>query len=147
MAKLLIDKIAQQVREAFSQLQEPVEVLLFSQENGCKTCQDTRQLVEEVVSLSDKLSRVEYDLEKDKAIASKYKVDKAPTLVIAGREDDRVVDYGIRVAGIPAGHEFSVLIQDLILVSGRDSGLSLKTREFLNILNKPVHLQVFVTPT
>jgi alkyl hydroperoxide reductase subunit AhpF len=137
MAKLLNDKIAQQVREAFWQLKEPVEVLFFSQKNGCKTCQDTRQLVEEVVDLSEKLSLVEYDLEKD----------KAPTLVITGREGDRVIDYGIRVAGIPAGHEFSVLIQDLILVSGRDSGLSLKTREFLKILNKPVNLQVFVTPT
>lgn len=147
MAKLLNDKIAQQVREAFWQMKEPVEVLLFSQKNGCKTCQDTRQLVEEVVDLSEKLSLVEYDLEKDKAIASKYKVDKAPTLVITGREGDRVIDYGIHVAGIPAGHEFSVLIQDLILVSGRDSGLSLKTREFLKILNKPVNLQVFVTPT
>jgi alkyl hydroperoxide reductase subunit AhpF len=66
--------------------------------------------------------------------------------VIAGREDDRIINYGIRLAGIPSGHEFSSLIQDLILVSGRDSGLSQPTRDFLKNLTEPVHLQVFVTP-
>jgi hypothetical protein len=39
------------------------------------------------------------------------------------------------------------LIHDLVLISGRDSGLSEQTREFLSSLDKPVHLQVFVTPT
>jgi alkyl hydroperoxide reductase subunit AhpF len=53
----------------------------------------------------------------------------------------------VRYAGIPSGHEFSSLIQDLILVSGRDSGLSEQTREYLAGLKEPVHLQVFVTPT
>jgi alkyl hydroperoxide reductase subunit AhpF len=50
-------------------------------------------------------------------------------------------------SGIPAGHEFGSLIHDLVLVSGRDSGLSQKARNFLAGLRKPVHLQVFVTPT
>jgi glutaredoxin-like protein len=57
------------------------------------------------------------------------------------------LDYGVRLAGIPSGHEFSSLIQDLILVSGRDSGLSAETRKALDDLDKPVLLQVFVTPT
>ena len=54
---------------------------------------------------------------------------------------------GIRYAGIPSGHEFSSLIHDLILVSGRDSGLGQETRNFLKSLDSPVLLQVFVTPT
>jgi alkyl hydroperoxide reductase subunit AhpF len=33
------------------------------------------------------------------------------------------------------------------MVSRRDSGLDAKTREFLKNLDKPLHLQVFVTPT
>ena len=63
------------------------------------------------------------------------------------RDGDVRTDYGVRFAGIPSGHEFSTLIHDLILVSGRDSGLSPETRAFLKGLEKPVHLQVFVTPT
>jgi glutaredoxin-like protein len=67
--------------------------------------------------------------------------------VIAGVDGGQVLDYGVRFAGVPSGHEFSSLIQDLILVSGRDSGLNPQTREFLGGLEKPVLLQVFVTPT
>ncbi len=70
-----------------------------------------------------------------------------PGLVLAGREGEEIIDFGVRYAGIPAGHEFSSLIHDLVLVSGRDSGLDRKTRDFLGGLTQPVSLQVFVTPT
>jgi alkyl hydroperoxide reductase subunit AhpF len=104
-------------------------------------------MVEEVTALSDKIHLSIYDLEDDQAVAGQYKVDKAPGIVIAGREGEQVLDYGIRFTGIPSGHEFSSLIHDMILVSGRDSGLSPQTKEILKGLDKPVHLQVFVTPT
>jgi alkyl hydroperoxide reductase subunit AhpF len=145
--RLLNDAIIEQVREVFDQLQEPVEVLFFGQEAGCEYCEDTLQLVQEIVALSDKLGVQVYDLDKDAAIALQYKVDKAPGIVIAGRDGDQILDYGIRYAGIPAGHEFSSLVHDLILVSGRDSGLDAKTRQFLAGLKEPLLLQVFVTPT
>jgi glutaredoxin-like protein len=145
--KLLNETIAEQVREVFSQLSEPVEILFFGQEAGCEYCEDTLQLVQEIVALSDKLGVQVYDMDRDASIARQYKVDKAPGLVIAGRDGDQLLDYGIRYAGIPAGHEFSSLVHDLILVSGRDSGLDDKTRQFLAGLREPVLLQVFVTPT
>jgi len=145
--RLLNDAIIEQVREVFDQLQEPVEVLFFGQEAGCEYCEDTLQLVQEIVALSDKLGVRVYDLDRDASIAQQYKVDKAPGIVIAGRDGDQVQDYGIRYAGIPAGHEFSSLVHDLILVSGRDSGLDAKTRQFLAGLKEPILLQVFVTPT
>jgi alkyl hydroperoxide reductase subunit AhpF len=68
-------------------------------------------------------------------------------MVIAGRDGEQILDYGIRYSGIPAGHEFSSLLNTLLLVSGRDSGLDSKTRQVLATLDKPIHLQVFVTPT
>ena len=81
-------------------------------------------------------------------MARLYKVEgKAPAIVIAARDGAKVSDYGIRYLGIPSGHEFSTLIQDLILVSGRDSQLSPQVRTYLKALTKPLHLQVFVTPT
>jgi glutaredoxin-like protein len=144
---LLNDEITRQIQEAFAQLQHPVEVLFFGQEAGCDYCTDTRTLLEEVVALSEKLSLHIYDIEADAAIARQYRVEKTPGLVIAGREGDEIVDYGIRFSGIPSGHEFSSLIHDLVLVSGRDSGLDANTRRHLQSLKEPVHLQVFVTPT
>ena len=145
--KLLNDEVAGQVREVFANLSEPVEVLFFGQKAGCDYCEDTLQLAEEVVGLSDKLTLSVYDLEQDAEVARQYHVDKAPGLVLAGREGERLVDYGIRYAGIPAGHEFSALIHDLVLVSNRDSGLEPMTREFMKGLSQPVLLQVFTTPT
>ena len=144
---LLSDDIKNQVKEVFNQLKDPVQVLFFGRKEDCEYCADTLQLVQEVLALSDKLGLSEYDIEDDAALARQYKVDKTPGLVFAGKDGDQLVDYGVRMAGIPSGHEFTSLIHDLLLVSGRDSGLSENTRQVLSRLTKPVHMQVFVTPT
>jgi glutaredoxin-like protein len=146
--KLLNDGITKQIKDVFNkQMRAPVQVLFFSKQNDCDYCDDTRQLVEEVVELSDKIELKIYDLEKDAEIARRYNLDKAPGLAILGKDGDQISDFGIRFAGIPAGYEFSSLIQSLTLVSGRDSGLSDKTRKALKALGQPVHLLVFSTPT
>jgi len=145
--KLLNEQIVAQIQDVFSNLADPVQVLYFGQEENCDFCEDTHQLLSEVTALSDKLFFEVYDLDRDADVAQKFHVDKAPGIVIAGRDGGQVHDYGVRYAGIPSGHEFSSLIHDLVGVSRRDSGLSQETREFLKTLEKPVLLQVFVTPT
>jgi glutaredoxin-like protein len=145
--KLLENEMTRQVQEAFKQLKEPAQVLFFGKKEDCQYCRDTLQLIEEVVALSDKLGLEVHDIEDDLAIAQQYRIDKTPGFMIAGKDGDQILDYGIRFAGIPSGHEFSSLIHDLILVSGRDSGLSSKARQILQNLDRPVLLQVFVTPT
>lgn len=147
MEQLLNDDIQGQVKEAFSQLDGRVEVLFFGQQEDCEYCDQTLQLLEEVSALSDKIHLSQYDLEQDAELAEQYNVDKTPGFVIAGHSNGDLVDYGVRFAGVPAGHEFSSLIQDIILVSGGDSRLSQGTRDLLANLEKPVSLQVFVTPT
>jgi len=156
MPPLLSDSILSQVKEVFdTQLKLPVEVLFFGRkdEHSCPYCADTRQLAEEVMAISDKLHLTVYDLDQDVQTAQTYHVDKTPTLVIAARagddspHEDTLTDYGVRFVGLPSGHEFSSLIHSLLLVSGRDSGLNPQTRQLLGELKKPVHLQVFVTPT
>ena len=145
--QLLSDDIVQQVQDVFGQLQNPVEILFFGSKEDCQYCDDTLQLVTELTGISERLGLSVYDADEDAEIARQYKVDKYPGLVIAGRDGDQILDYGIRYAGIPSGHEFSSLIHDLILVSGGDSGLGQETRNFLKSLDSPVLLQVFVTPT
>ena len=147
MSELLNEDVKKQVREVFNGLQHPVQILFFGSQVNCNYCNDTRQLLEEVVALSPSLGLTVYDLEIDSAIANKYRVDKAPVFVVAAKDGETLTDTGIQYAGIPSGHEFNTLIQDIILVSSRDSGLKETTREFLKALQKPVHLQVFVTPT
>ena len=148
MSQLLDQEIQNQVRDIFTrQLIESVQVLFFGQEEDCQYCQDTEALLQELAALSDKIELDVYDLTANAKLAQQFNVDKAPGFVIAAKNGDQIVDYGIRYAGVPAGHEFSSLIQDLILVSGRDSKLSPKTRDILTKLSKPILLQVFVTPT
>lgn len=145
--KLLNDEISQQVSELFKELEDTVQIYFFTQENGCETCQDTQQLVEEVAGLSDKIQVSVHNLDKESEVAKRYKIDKTPSMVIAAQKDGEIVDYGVRLAGIPSGHEFASFIHGLKLVSSGDSGLAAETRTFLKELNSPIQMQVFVTPS
>ena len=144
---LLNEQIIGQIREAFSNLKEPVAILFFGSRENCDYCDDTRQLLEELAAIDDRLTIKVHDLDADVDLAKLYRVDKTPGIVIAAMNGDQISDFGIQYSGIPSGHEFSTLIQAILLVSGRDSGLNPQTREFLKNLKSPLHLQVFVTPT
>lgn len=146
MSALLNSEVIDQVKEAFQDLEEPVHMLFFDGSN-CQYCQDTKQLIEEVAAISELITIEGFHLEEDPEAAERYNIDKAPGLVIASQDGNQVTDYGIRYAGIPSGHEFSSLIQDLLIVSSKQAGLSPETMDFLQDLKEPVHLQVFVTPT
>jgi glutaredoxin-like protein len=147
MEKLLNDEITGQIKQIFEQLNQPVQVLFFASKDQCDLCNETRALLDEVVALDARLGISAYDLQADADVAKKFNVDRAPGIVIAAKDGTQIMDYGIQYSGIPSGHEFSTLINDILLVSGRDSGLSPQTREFLQKLDKPLHFQVFVTPT
>jgi glutaredoxin-like protein len=147
MEKLLNDEIVSQIKGVFAQMKEPVQILFFGSDKDCDYCGDTRQLLEEVSAIDNRIGLSVYDLSADAQVAKQFNVDKAPGIVIAAKDGDQVQDFGIQYAGIPSGHEFSTLVNDIVLVSGRDSGLSAPVREFLKQLEKPLHMQIFVTPT
>ena len=147
MESLLNDHIIQQIKEAFKNLKEPVQILFFSTKEDCETCRETRHLLEEVTALDQKLGLEMHDFDTEKELAGEFQVTKAPTIVVAAVDGGKTKNLGIQFAGIPAGYEFSTLINDILMVSGRNSGLSSSAREFLKSLDKPLHLQVLVTPT
>lgn len=123
-------------------IEEDVKIVMFTQENECQQCQITRELLEEVAALSEKVSLEVRDFEVDAEMAKKLGVDKIPATLILGEKD-----YGIRFYGVPAGYEFNVLIQDILDVGKRSPGLDKKTLKVLASIDKPVHLQVFISPT
>ena len=73
---------------------------------------------------------------------AEYSIDKVPATVIRNGKD-----YGIRFFGLPAGYEFSALLDGILQVAKGDSGLQAESREKLAKLTKPLHLEVFSTPT
>jgi glutaredoxin-like protein len=147
MEKLLDENVQGQVKKLFLDLKDPVEVILFGNKENCEYCSEIQMLLGEVVALSDKLHLTVYDFDENKAERERFQVEDSPVFILSGKNGDELVDYGIRFYGIPSGHEFASFVNDLVLVSGRDSGLQPETRTYLAGLQKPLKLQVFVTPT
>ena len=143
---LLKESDQKQLIAEFESLQEPVKLVMFTQETECQYCTETRMIASEVSELSDKLSLEVYDLVKDAEIAEHYNIDKIPAIALTRGGDDPK-DYGIRFYGIPSGYEFGTLIEDIKMISNGDSGLSEETKKLVAELENPLHLQVFVTPT
>ncbi len=139
---MLNEEVKQDVKKQFESLQNDVRLVVFTQKVECQYCAENRTLSEEVAGLSDKLSLEIYDFVADSNKADQYGVDKIPATVIIGRKD-----HGIRFFGIPAGYEFTSYLEAIKLVSTGETGLSDKTKAFLDGLERDVHLQVFVTPT
>jgi glutaredoxin-like protein len=138
----LDEKLAQQVKAALADLPAPVTLKLFTQAIECAYCKETRELVAEVAAQSDKVAVQVYDFEKDKAVADSLGIDKIPAVAVVGAKD-----YGIRLYGIPAGYEFTTLIEAIRLAASGESGLSAETKKAVARLTKPAQIQVFVTPT
>jgi glutaredoxin-like protein len=130
------------VTEIFKDLKNPVKLVNFTQELECQFCRETRQLLEEVAGLSDKVSLEIYNFQLDKQKVEEYQVDKIPATVIEGKKD-----YGIRYYGAPVGYEFATLLTDMADVSRGESNLKPETKEALMKIDQKVHLQAFITPT
>jgi alkyl hydroperoxide reductase subunit AhpF len=103
-----------------------------------------RQLYEEVVALSPKLSLEYVDLptpEQREALGL-APGEGGPITILSGRAKGKV-----RYVGAPAGHEFPNLIHGIVDVSRGESDLSPASREALAKITRPVHIRVFFTPT
>jgi len=145
---LISQKDAELLRNEFAtELVSPVKLVMFTQAVECQFCAETRAIVEEIAALSDKIQVEVYDFVTDKPTADLYGFDKIPAIAILRAEDGQDKDYGIRFYGIPSGYEFTSLIEDILDVSRGESGLQPKTKTAVATITKPVHLQVFVTPT
>jgi alkyl hydroperoxide reductase subunit AhpF len=139
----------EQLRQSFAAMTRSVRLLFFTQELGCETCVQTRQILDELPPLSDKITieEVNFVLEPDKA--KQYAVDRVPAIAIASEENGSgvVSDSRIRFLGTPAGYEFISLVQAVLLVGGRASILSDDNRKRIAAVETPVAIQVFTTPT
>jgi alkyl hydroperoxide reductase subunit AhpF len=131
------------VRKEFDRLSGPVKLVVFSQELVAgDLCRQNEQLMKEVAELSDKITVEVLNPQIDRARAEAYGVSDVPMTVVEG-----VRDYGIRFLGIPAGYEFSNLIDAIIATSRGEAGLTEETKATLATLPGEVEIKVFSTPT
>ena len=136
------------LREAFAEMTHAVRLLFFTQTIGCETCLETRQILDELPPLSDKIGIDEVNLVLDREQAARFGIDRAPALALLRQDGGgEPIDSRIRFLGAPSGWEFVSLVQAILLVGGRASGLSDAHRERLAAVDRPLVLQVFTTPT
>jgi glutaredoxin-like protein len=124
--------------------QEPSRLVLPDYIKGqeCRYCKETKSLLKDVSSLSDKIELILYDFQADKDTAEEYQIDKIPGTIIT-----RDGSKNIRIFGIPSGYEYTSLIEAIVDVSKGSTGLKPETVEALKIIDNPIHIQTFVTPT
>lgn len=139
---ILDDKVISEVKKILGSMVKPVTLKLFTQPFECGFCKETHNLLDELVTASEKLSLEVQQFDQDKDEVQKYGIDKIPAIAILGEKD-----YGIRFYGIPSGYEFSSFLNAILMVSTGIVKLTEDTKAFLNKLQNPVHIQVFVTPT
>jgi len=138
------EKLKSDLQKILGSLKENVKMIMFTQEFECQFCRETRQLLEELSQVSDKLILEIKNLTLDKEDASRYSIEKIPAIILL---DSAGKDYGIRFYGIPSGYEFSSLLEGILLLGTGVHGFSNELVKEIKEIKEPVHLQVFVTPT
>lgn len=118
-------------------LKDPVEIG-FVKDNTpeCMFCDHIQSLLEELKSISEKISYKVFTLSE----AKKYGIKHAPTIFFLSKPN-------IRYLGLPSGYEFSAFVDDIIHVSRNETDIKYSTAKALTKINVPVHIMVFVTPT
>ena len=148
---ILPEKDKSQLKRTFRKdLKAQVKLRLFTQRQSpvtipgreCPSCSQTQQLLEELAALSTKLSLETIDYYAQAQVAKEYGVERIPAIVLGIDGSPRVKFYGI-----PMGYGLATIVEDIKTISRGVSPLSMETRKKLRQVNRPVHIQVFVTPS
>ncbi len=140
----------EQLRDAFAEMTRPVRLVFCTQTFGCDTCLETRQILDELPPLSDKITIEEVNLVLEADRAKAFGIDRAPTVAVTyadGPQAEVWHDARIRFLGAPAGYEFVSLVQAVLIAGGRTSALSPESVARIAAVTRPVTMQVFTTPT
>jgi glutaredoxin-like protein len=121
--------------------QRPVSLYLPGREE-CATCEDTRKMLEEIASLSDKIMLTVHEFAEAQEEAKKLKVDKIPGIVLRGP-----MNRPLRFFGIPGGNEFPNFIEAIAAAAKTKLEVGDETAKQLKKLKDNVSITVYVTPT
>ena len=137
----------ERLREAFAEMERPVRLLFFTQTLDCETCPQTRQILDELPPLSERITIEEVNFVLDADRVKEYGIDRVPAVAVAYEDAGSIKDSRIRFLGTPAGYEFISLVQAILLVGGGESVLSPDNRARVAAVAQPVRIQVFTTPS
>jgi alkyl hydroperoxide reductase subunit AhpF len=131
------------LRASFDEMTSPVRLLFFTQMLDCDTCGQTREILDELPPLSDKITVEEVNFVLDQDKAAQYGIDRVPAIALANADSDS----RIRFLGAPAGYEFISLVHAVLLVGGAASSLTAENLARVAAVDKAMTIKVFTTPT
>ncbi|MEM2868975.1 MAG: FAD-dependent oxidoreductase [Thermoplasmata archaeon] len=138
--ELISEENKEAIRKAFSVLSRPVSLDVFIKARENDPFNDlTVALLSVFPKLSDKIMVNINDIGGDKS--RRWNVSRSPSVLIEPEL------FNIRYTGAPLGEEARSLIQTILRVSMRESGLGARSKELLAGLKEKRHIRVFVTPT
>lgn len=131
------EEIKEQVKSEFSNLKEKVKIKVFTS-NDCTYCNDTIELIKGVADLSEKIEFESKTINDNEA--KTYNIESAPAIVF---ETDSLKP--IRFYGIPAGYEFSSLIESIKFLSTGELDIPANIVEKVKEIKKETNIKIFVT--
>ncbi len=137
------EEIRDAIKEALRDMENRVDLLVFTSKD-CGYCDEVLKIINTLIEESPSkdgtklISAEVYRLEESPDIFKKYNVSRTPTLIL--------LDGSIRYLGVPSGEELKGLVETIIRISQKDSGLERETIEKIKEIDKPVKIEVIVTP-
>ncbi len=140
------------IRERFAQeLEGKVKIDYFTQRASalyvpgreeCAYCEDTLHMLEELASLSDKVTLTVHDFTEAQDEAKKLAIDKVPGTILRGP-----TNRALRFYGLPGGNEFPNFIETMIDASKPQIKVGTEAAKHLKKLKGKASIVVYVTPT
>lgn len=141
-------EIKEILRERLQDAPLTPELITFTPSDGqlpqCEYCETIEMLTKQLGELSEGRLRVLNLKDTEKELIEKFRIKRFPVTVVTNEKRD----YAMKFYGLPAGYEFAALLEDIFDASyGRPSTLSESTIRKIKSIERPVHIQVFVTPS
>lgn len=125
--------IKTQLQTYLEMLREPIELVATLDESAA--AQEMRELLEEIASMSDKITLTNGDDERQPSFA----VKRAATNKDVGQS------VGVRFAGIPMGHEFTSLVLALLHTGGHPMKLEAEKIAQIAAIEGTFHFETYIS--
>jgi glutaredoxin-like protein len=142
------------IRQKFAaELLGPVKIDYFTERDialtvpgrtPCAYCKLTRDMLQELASLSDLISLRVHIFDEAAAERTKFGVERIPGIVLRGPSVD---GPALKFYGMPGGTEFPAFLEAIVDISRGEVLLSEQSFGELKKLRDEIDVRVFVTPT
>jgi len=127
---MLDDSLKSQLQQYLALLRQPIQ--LIASLDASQTSADMRQLLETIVSLSDKVT-----------LDTSGEDDRKPSFLVARQGESR----GVRFAGLPLGHEFTSLVLALLWTGGHPPKFEAELMDQIKALDGDFSFEVYMSLT